>query len=275
MLTVNLKNIPNIWCWVTVAIAMFTHVTSAEQGDQHAAPNEVANSSSDVSTLYFIGYAHNPKTDALIYIEHHTMKQNLNGEYVSGKVEYLWPDNSLMAVKQLQFEQRASAPSVTFKEVDTEFKINIRSQPNTVDISYQEKPPADQWSIPVTKQQPIVIDAGFDRFIVQHWDVIMGGQPVAMEILAVSRGSFYDFEIRHLGSKNGLAEFEVKPTSLVLKWLVDPISVRYTIESRRLHQFTGLTNIRRVDDPDENFEAVIRYQYPKHPERNVEQTPSD
>ena len=106
-----------------------------------------------------------------------------------------------------------------------------------------------------------VIDAGFDRFIEQHWDSLVGGDVIDREFLIPSQLDFYTFEIERTDSKRvDEIAFELRVKSIFLQMFVSPVLVHYDGRTRALLRYEGISNIR--DENGENFDVRIEFPEP-------------
>ena len=113
----------------------------------------------------------------------------------------------------------------------------------------------------------LVGDAGFDRFVQDHWDTLVAGQTVRFNFLVPSRLDYLGFKVQQVGEER-IGERPVRVFRLALGGLlglvVSGIDVSYDADSRVLMRFSGLTNVR---DPDgENY--VARIDFPADERRN-------
>jgi hypothetical protein len=102
------------------------------------------------------------------------------------------------------------------------------------------------------------VDAGFDNFVRQNWQSVVAGEPVEFRFLGPTRGEHYGFVLERVENDRVNADHvvQIRPTGMVLRFLVDPIVLGYS-NSGALSDYLGLTNIRK--NQDENYTAHIRY----------------
>jgi len=106
----------------------------------------------------------------------------------------------------------------------------------------------------------LVGDAGFDRFVIDHWQKLLAGETVHFHFLVPSRLDYLGFKVRHLGREQiGGRSAEVFRLALggLLGLIVSGIDVAYEAESRILLRFEGLSNVR--DPEGDNYVARIEF----------------
>lgn len=132
-----------------------------------------------------------------------------------------------------------SVPEVYFKAVgkDETKRSEIR------------KPPSD-----------LVGDAGFDRFVQDHWDRLLAGESLRLNFLVPSRLEYLGFRVKRLRAD----QFQGRPTEVFrlalggfIGLFVSGIDVHYDAEQRLLMRFEGLSNVRGLNG--DNYVARIEF----------------
>jgi len=217
----------------------------------------------------FRGIAKAIDNDEVLYQELHrvtgTCRDNLflPGEH---QVDYRkGSSENTFASKRLQYGAASARPSIDFRQPDFNEQLQIRyPDANNVDIHWQ--PPAGAAkNFSVTFDESLVVDAGFDHFVRANWPSVVAGESLPFQFLAPTRGDHYGFVLEPVGVSDVDAEvlIQIRPTSLVLRFLVDPIILGYNRNGALTH-YKGLTNIRA--DSENNHTAHIRYQVTQYPE---------
>ena len=106
----------------------------------------------------------------------------------------------------------------------------------------------------------LVGDAGFDRFVQDHWDALVAGQTVRFNFLVPSRLDYLGFKVKQVGEER-IDNRPVRVFRLALGGLlgliVSGIDVSYDADSRILMRFQGLSNVR--DPEGDNYVARIDF----------------
>ncbi|GGC71797.1 hypothetical protein [Marinobacter halophilus] len=220
------------------------------------------------SPFEFTGTATDDR-DNLIYVESHRVEGHCaEGVFqpVMHSVQYRETRrDEPFAVKALSFDNGSLRPTVEFSQPDYNEQLNIRHmEPDELEIQWQQ-PSGNTEVYSVTFDQSLVVDAGFDHLVRANWDRVARGEAIEFRFLAPTRGEHYGFVLESTSSSQISADVvvRIRPTSLVLRLLVDPIVLGYNREGA-LTDYLGLTNIRR--NSDENYTAHIRYQVSNYPD---------
>jgi hypothetical protein len=175
------------------------------------------------------------------------------------QVAYHKPDSEAsFATKALEYKASVLRPTVDFVQPTFDEKMEITyPEPETLSIDWQT-PQGDSERFEVTYPSNTVVDAGFDNFVRQNWQSVVAGEPVEFRFLGPTRGEHYGFVLERVENDQVEADHvvQIRPTGMVLRFLVDPIVLGYN-DSGSLSDYLGLTDIRK--NQDENYTAHIRY----------------
>lgn len=209
----------------------------------------------------FSGTAHSSSGDVL-YHEKHRVEGSCSEGYWqprSHEVSYLSAnEENEFASKSLDYRSGLIRPEVDFRQPRFEETMEITPDgAGKVTINWQP-PEEDQKRFETDAPSDLVIDAGFDHFIRQHWDDLTSGETVSFRILAPTRGEHYGFvaEPADDDAIDAKHVFRIRPSGLIARFLVDPILLGYDQEGF-LTDYSGLTNIR--ENKERNYTAHIRY----------------
>lgn len=221
-------------------------------------------------SLHFEGKAYDIESGELLYTEHHHIAQDDLGNYLSSKVEYKNPENEIIAKKSVDFTQGQFAPDINFFDTRTGLSKQLQNEDDRlhrIHSYYDKEMQRDSIKKPdqnTSSNRKIVVDAGFDRFIIHHWNDLLEGKQLKFDIFPLNEGDPITFTIKKHKQKNNLVQFRLKPNNLIFALLVDPIKLTYDTNHKRLARYKGLTNIPAERDgkvQEEHFEARIEYFY--------------
>lgn len=169
------------------------------------------------------------------------------------------------ARKALEYDASVLRPTVDFVQptFDEQMKIAY-PEPETLVINWQT-PRGDSKQFEVEYPSDTVVDAGFDNFVRQNWQSVVAGESVEFRFLGPTRGEHYGFVLEPVESDRVDADHvvQIRPTGVVLRFLVDPIVLGYS-DAGALSDYLGLTNIRK--NQEENHTAHIRYSVNTYPD---------
>lgn len=185
---------------------------------------------------------------------------------VDHRVSYRNPESGdAFASKSLSYNNSAFRPRVEFRQPAFGEALTITyPQEQALSIAWQE-PTGETREFTVPFDQQLVVDSGFDYFVRANWERIRQGESVEFRFLAPTRGEHYGFVLEPATSVKVDADLtvQIRPTSLLLRVLVDPIVLGYSSDGA-LTDYLGLTNIRQ--DAESNHIAHIRYQVSRLPD---------
>ena len=208
----------------------------------------------------FIGKASDIETGALLYTEEHYISLNSEGDYLRSLVRYVAADGSLIASKRLDFEASQTAPTLSFQYQNYALQYGSEYREDMFVLQTDAPESSKENLIKLEGDEPFVVDGGFDRLLVKHWDSLLSGIDQEFDFLAITRGSTIQFELSVVAQSVDRVRFQIEPSSWVISLLVDPIFLEYDRESRLLMRYEGLTNIALADG-DDNAVAIIDYIY--------------
>lgn len=205
------------------------------------------------------GEARAPDDGRLLYEEHHYLRTE-NGQPSERIVLYRCPSGEAFARKTVAYGEPPYAPQ--FRMDDARFAYSEGFERGRIAGEAFVQRGADDplQKEAVTLGESLVVDAGFDEFVRQHWAELQAGESVALRFLVPSRLAAYGFKLQKQGSETLYGEpasvFRLALTGL-FGWFADAIDVSYRDSDRRLMRFVGLSNIRAT--PEENLIADIGF----------------
>lgn len=236
-----------------------------------------------IETAQIRGVAVNIDNGEVAYSELH----HCNDGSTICRIQYQDAQGQLIIDKYLNYGVDASAPD--FMQLDIRngnFVGSERQGDKTVFFSAKaadsqpdvnrraNSQPKDVKQTIVDTKASLVIDAGFDNFIRQHWQRLTDGDSMNFAFALPSRGSAVSMSIKQLSHKKctallavqaeGIEQapaecFEIKPKSLLFSVFLKPIKIAYDSSSQKLLAFKGLTSIKDANNKAQT--VLIRYEY--------------
>jgi hypothetical protein len=219
--------------------------------------------------LRFVGTAKPIDGGEPIYQEEHTVSGTCTDDLFvpqDQSVDYTRDSSDTFATKTLSYQESVLRPTVTFRQPDFSEVIELINQDDeTLRVIWQSPSGATEKST-LNITPSLVADAGFDNLVRKNWSKLLNeGESVQFEMVAPTRGNYYGFVLEpHSDTRIDAAHtFRIRPSSMVIGWLVDPILLGYNAQGL-LTDYLGLTNIRK--NQDTNYNAHIRYAINTTPE---------
>lgn len=208
-----------------------------------------------------IGEAVDLSTQEYVYSEIHCVDE---GALVRD-VFYKDADHQLIAHKNLSYKTGPATPSVVqdnfyanesifvgLQGDELTMKITVDTVPD-LDVKISRESPADL---------PLVIDAGFDAFVLKHWNVLLGGESKSFQFPFARQERLIDLRIQSAACTYQTETdrcFTVEVDNWILRMLLAPIELGYDSGLKRLSRFRGLSNIG--DGSGGGQEVEITYSY--------------
>ncbi|WP_250830103.1 hypothetical protein [Marinobacter sediminum] len=220
------------------------------------------------ATMIFTGTAKGAQGETLYQETHTATGSCIDGLFQpqSNQIDYRWPDrDEVFARKALEYPGSKLRPVVDFRQPEFSESLSIRYPESDVLVIDWQMPKGETRTFDVPYSSDVVVDAGFDNLVRKHWSQLIQGQSVEFRFLGPTRGEHYAFVLEPTESAEVGADyvFQIRPTGMVLSFLVDPIVLGYD-ENGALTDYLGLTNIR--ENADANYTAHIRYSVDNWPE---------
>ncbi len=218
------------------------------------------------SDLYFVGYAYDMEQEALLYSETHEVVLDHEGQYLTAVVTYKSPEGRLIAEKKLDYGKNLLRPDLLFEDFRDSLKIQVDGDSDYVVLKTGKEEQREIEKLNLGKNQTVVVDAGFDRMIKQQWEELLDGEKISFKFMPLTKAKLVSFKAYSTAVSDNYLDVEIAPENFFVRMLMDPIKLRYEIESARLVRFQGVTNLRASlsgEVKEDNFQAVILYQYPE------------
>ncbi|MBC53375.1 MAG: hypothetical protein CMQ34_06005 [Gammaproteobacteria bacterium] len=187
------------------------------------------------------------------------------------RVEYRRDNDEVFAEKDIDYSVSRTAPAIFQVDHRNNARIITRHpNPEPGPVVELEVRPFDSDNVQTDTfdyEDGMIIDAGFDPFVRQHWERLTDGRRLTTEFLVPARMDTVRISISKTDNADcnfpaqDLHCFVIKPAGLlrVVSWFVDPIYIAYDNASRRLLMFEGVSNLR--DDAGEPRNALIHFEY--------------
>ena len=197
----------------------------------------------------------------LLYREVHCV----NADVSEREVFYQGKDGELLARKLVDYRPGTTTPSFEQQNFYSSETIRVGLEQGKVKMEIVDTAslePRSAVAVQPGAGLPVVIDAGFDAFVREHWDELVAGDNREFQFPFADRESLVELRIGRLGcSYDSLTDqcFRLDLANWFLRMVVAPIELGYDPDSRRLVRYRGLSNI---GDANGNGLIVdLRYDY--------------
>lgn len=215
-------------------------------------------SAGEKETADIVGRAYDFDTGELVYTEHHHFVSA-----IEHKVVYREPDGVVFTTKTIRYDDSDYAPDIVQQNQRIGEKIMLdNKQGKIIDGHYSRESDGKRLDAEITAGESLVIDAGFDRFIADHWKSLTEGEDIDFDYLIPTRLRSVGLVLGKVDCKNNNQQvcFRIKPKSWLFTLFSTPIVVTYEKSPRRLIHFSGRSNI--ASKSGEYHLVNIEYFYP-------------
>ncbi|WP_146151974.1 hypothetical protein [Ahniella affigens] len=198
-------------------------------------------------------------TGALLYQEAHWLTWQ-GDTLVQRFVQYRCPSGEAFASKTVDYRVHPLAPDFHLRDARSGYEEGLRTAGSNrmVFVRRNRESPLTEAEVPGSPSEPpLIADAGFDRFLQEHWQVLLSGEGLPIRFLVPSTQKPIAFKVRPLDS--GDPALITVRLSLGAWWgfLAPHIDATYRRTDGRLLQYLGLSNLRDLDG--ENYNVRIRF----------------
>ncbi len=203
------------------------------------------------TTRSFKGIAYDRKTGALLYTEEY--QQSWSGErLVSTRVSYRDPSGKEIATKTLDFAKGIERPTFQFDDLRDGYQQGVVVNADRIELYVREAGGEPVERTRIDTPPDLVVDAGFNYFIREHWLPIVSGETLSFAFAAPARRDTYRFQVEKSGDRSTRGRpsmvVTVELANPVLRWLIDPITLVYDCETRELLEWQGISNLDDAND---------------------------
>jgi hypothetical protein len=203
-----------------------------------------------------VGDAYDRDDRQLLYREYHYYSD----DGLDHRVEYKDPQGKLLAEKAVDYRSGPMTPS--FKQQSWLYPETLAVSLQARQLLIQYKSGDSESTQAVKRQQPLVVDAGFDNYIREHWGQLLTGKVQEFYFPAVTRLSLVTLQVKASRCSYPTESdscFMINSASWLIRLLLAPIELGYDTDTRRLSRFRGLANLS--DEQGRGLEVDINYQY--------------
>ena len=223
-------------------------------------------------SLTRVGYAYDRDTNQLLYTEsHHETYRDDTVLY--SRVVYKDFEENIIAQKTADFTYNQFMPEFSLENLITGHKEKTRYVEKKYEVIFNASEAKTEKESLIKFKDDSISDAGFDNFIIAHWDQLIAGKKFKREFLVPSMLDFMNFRIYQeaIVNKDGqaLRLINIEPDSFFVRVIAGTLKLYYDKDKPALRIFEGVSNMR--DDKGDNFNVVIKYREIKQQVLSVRQ----
>lgn len=207
--------------------------------------------------LTVIGDAYDLAGEKLLYQEYHYY----SADNLDHTVVYRNTENQDIAIKNVDYRFGMISPAFQQRSLQYPEELSVSMADDDLLIRYLQGDSAVKEGR-VNKKQPLVIDAGFDHYIREHWEALTNKQLLTFYFPAVTRQSLVKLRVTPRACSyptNTDRCFSINSASWIIRLILDPIELGYDKNTQQLSRFRGLANL--TDERGDGLVVDIKYRY--------------
>ena len=226
---------------------------------------QIQHASANSMNVLVIGEASDLESSNPLYTETHCVSE----DKLSREVIYADVEKKPIARKTLNYTGGTLTPSFMQKNFYSDEIIAVDLSQNQLTMTVKEAGESAKQQSVVTiseNSMPLVIDAGFDEFVIQNWSSLVAGESKKFQFPFAARESLVELQIDAAPcSYDDTADqcFLLEIDNWLFSMLVPSIELGYDAELKRITRFRGLSNIG--DGEGDGQSVDIRYRYEDRP----------
>ncbi|MCB1199028.1 MAG: hypothetical protein KDK41_00175 [Leptospiraceae bacterium] len=207
------------------------------------------------------GVAVDAKTNKIAYYENHNEVYK-DGSHIYSNVFYKSATGDLISKKYISFTKSRIAPDYIKNNVVTggfESSTNLGNGKFLFKNQDSKEDSLEQKVVQISGTT--VVDGGFDFFVRDNWQELMSGKKMIVNFAIPARLDYYSFRIyksatsTHRGRPCAVITVDIN--SAVLRLVADGLTIKYDLETKRLLNYKGVSNI--ASNSGKNYVADISF----------------
>ena len=171
------------------------------------------------------------------------------------------PDGEAFARKHVEDAGHAQTPLFELDDSRIGYREGVRLAANGTREVFVRRNATQLEQTALLESVPgLVVDAGFDRFVLDNWDALVSGQKQKVEFLVPSRLRTYAFELSPTGTDESdgtpVQRFRVELDAW-FGFALPSIDMAYSRDNKTIREYTGVSNIR--DNDGKNLKVRIEF----------------
>ena len=208
-----------------------------------------------------VGKVYDSTTGQALYTEQHQILGDLDARVLHS--QYYDNNKELIGERRVEY-QNNRVQRYTLDQEYLGISQRVERTSTGLDIEKSKNGVTQSKTIDHKNPNDVVIDAGFDDFIVREWQPLMAGKTIKFDAASVGQMDVIALQIKRVDVNNSVlkdaqkARFEMNIANPLLRWLVTPITIEYFTDSRELASYRGISNLK--GDDLKNYDAYIEFE---------------
>jgi hypothetical protein len=205
----------------------------------------------------FVGYAYSADDDGLVYTEHHEREWQAD-KPVRMQTTYRLPNGERFAERTVDYLEGGRV-SFQMKDERIGYREGAKLAGDQLELFVQRGAEQPRQTDAIDLAEDLIVDAGFDSFVRQHFDRLLQGDAVEARFAVPSRRAAYDCEIELVEELTidgaPAVTLRLRFKGFLLSLFADPVDVSYHRDTGQLLRYVGVSNLRDTDG--DNYQVRI------------------
>ncbi len=261
---------PSVSSWLSSLVLQFLVLSSLVMSSLALSAPVAA----EEQTVLRRAFAYAPDTNTLLYTEEHRETWQ-DGNIARSEVRYLGPDKQLLAEKTMDFRKNRLAPDFLLKDLRDGYQEGASLDGKHVRVTARRNADQPVKTRALKVPAPVVIDGGFNEFVMAHWNELLAGKTLQFQFVAPIEQDYFAFQVtpKKVRQRDGGGQLrlEMEPVSSLVRLFVGTVQLTYDVADRHLLQFEGMTNLNDAKGKS----TIARLVYPKEEVKTLTAKPVD
>lgn len=185
-----------------------------------------------------------------LYVEEHEEAFE-GGTRIKLLTTYRDVTGDVIAKRTTDFSNNTLLPTFRLDDVRTGYVEGVEVHGDSVRLYWRNAGSEPMQEKIMAIPHPAIVDAGFNNFVQEQWDSLMGGATLEMNFGVPSKLDYYQFRLykdsESMIDGRNVVVMKCDIDNFFLRIFVKPIVLTYDRESHRMVSYEGISNINNVD----------------------------
>jgi len=209
----------------------------------------------------FYAIAYDMKTNKYLYTAYH--RDYFENNRIVRRSTLYKNKKGKIGHRYVNFNNSKIAPNFSFKDIRRGYEQGVIIKKDNVLLYSKESKSAKKKKSFVKLKDNLVVDEGFDFFVMKNWSILMSGQKIIFKYAVPSQRDYYTFNIQKVGfmtiKGKKCLKIKLSVNSMVLKMFVDNIIVSYALDDKRPMSYHGISNISNLEGKSYKVNLYFNY----------------
>lgn len=207
----------------------------------------------------FVGYAYDLKTGELRYEERHRRITDGSGNKVV-YTDYVDANEKELAKRIVRYQGDGIAKFELSDAITQETVSAIRKHEKVL-LKKTSDAVSTEREIELNVDLDNIIDAGFNDYVLNHWDELANGEKKRFNFLSTEREGWIRLMVKDAGVREEsgyqIRSFQMTLANPMVRILMKPIKVEYYADMKELYRYEGISNLKRENG--KNYSVRIEF----------------